>query len=174
MRSYFFVDNGKKLWLYLAYILTNLTRDIFVQVENSFYISSQFRWNSKINMNKTTKIILIIACSPPFIFLGYYLFSGIFDRKPFSEVYLEDKKTLSYKFKIDTIYRDKRGHNALTLKNRKLNISVTSPVEWEYGVFQVGDSIVKEKDSLKIYLYRCNKLDTILDYTKYFDRNGDY
>ncbi|MEC5395170.1 hypothetical protein [Bergeyella sp. RCAD1439] len=121
-------------------------------------------------MSKTAKIILVIALLPPFIFMGYYFFSGVFSNKTSKQIYLDGKKELSYGFKIDTIYRDRRGHNALTLANNERDISITSAVEWENGIFRVGDSITKQKDSLKIYLYRNKKLDTVLDYSNIYIR----
>lgn len=114
-------------------------------------------------MNKTAKIILVISLLPPFIFLGYYFFSGVFGNKTRKEVFIEMMKEESFSFKIDSIYRDRWNHNTLTMKGKKAIDITTSEGAWE-NLFKVNDSIVKKRDSLKIYIYRNKKLDTILDY----------
>jgi hypothetical protein len=104
------------------------------------------------------------------IFFGYYFIENITDKRSRKEIYLDTRRSITYESKIDTIYRDRRGHNALTLQaSNKKNIT-TVPPEWENGIFKVGDSIVKTNGSLKIYLYRNKKLDTILDYNNIYIR----
>lgn len=118
-------------------------------------------------MNKKSVIILLIICiSPPFIFFGYFFLQGLLDDRTSKEIYLDTYRSDYYSFKIDTIYRDKSNHNVLTIESNKTKKGgfMTVPPEWEYNHFQVGDSIVKYKDSLQIYIYRNQKLDTILDY----------
>ena len=114
-------------------------------------------------MNRKAIILLVISLLPPFIFLGYYLFSSVFDNRTPKEVFLEIRKNEKFNFKIDSIYRDSWNHNTLTMKGKK-NIDIaTSERTWE-NIFKVNDSIVKQTNSSKIYLYRNKKLDTILDY----------
>lgn len=113
-------------------------------------------------MNKTAKIILAISLLPPFIFWGYYFFSGVFSNKTRKDYFIEDRKTLAFNFKIDTIYRE-WNHNTLTMVGDDKNDIARSEGTWE-NFFKVNDSIIKEKDSLKIYIYRSGMLDTILDY----------
>ncbi len=86
------------------------------------------------------------------------------------EIYLDMRRELHCEFKIERIYRDDRGHNAVTLKGINKEDYTTVPPKWEEGIFEVGDSIVKKKDSLRIFLYRNQKLDTILDYRNIFIR----
>jgi len=120
-------------------------------------------------MNKKAVVFLLSMCFLPLmIFFGYYLFEASSDMRSRREIYLSDYQKIQYNFKIDKIYRDKREHNALTLKGNKIRDIATSPPEWERGIFQKGDSIVKQKGSLKVYVYKNNKLDTILDYNNIY------
>ncbi|MEC5395287.1 hypothetical protein [Bergeyella sp. RCAD1439] len=114
-------------------------------------------------MSKTAKIILVIALLPPFIFMGYYFFSGVFDNKTRKDYFIEDRRMLAFNFKIDTIFEDKNNRYVVTMKGKSKNDIARSEGGWE-NFFKVNDSIVKEKDSLKIYIYRNSKLDTVLDY----------
>lgn len=122
-------------------------------------------------MNKTAKIILMISLLPPFIFLGYYFFSGIFSSSTHKQVFIEMVKEENFSFKIDSIYKDNWNHNTLTMKGKRTFDIATSEREWE-NLFKLNDSIVKQKDSLKIYIYRNKKLDTVLDYNEIYIREG--
>lgn len=122
-------------------------------------------------MNKKAVIFSLNLCFLPLlIFFGYYFIESVSDKRSRKEIYLEEYKNDKYKFKIIVILRDRRNHNVLTLKGLNKNDIETVSPEWERDVFQVGDSIVKEKGSLKIYLYRNNKLDTILNYNTIYIR----
>ncbi len=90
------------------------------------------------------------------------------DKRTGKDIYLDDRKPLSYQFRIDNIYRNSKDHNTLTLDGENFQFPV--PRQWEQGIFEKGDSIVKQKDSLKVYLYRNKKLDTILDYNNIYIR----
>ncbi|SKC10546.1 hypothetical protein SAMN05660477_03048 [Soonwooa buanensis] len=79
------------------------------------------------------------------------------------------QKKYNIHFKIEKIYHDKRNHNTMTLTGKDKNQTYTVEREWEKE-FKIGDSIVKKKDSLRIFLYRNQKLDTILDYRNIFIR----
>ncbi|WP_407405541.1 hypothetical protein [Chryseobacterium sp.] len=124
-------------------------------------------------MNKKAVIFLLSMCFLPLIiFFGYFFIESLMDNRTRKEIYLEKYKKDFYNFKVDTIFRDNRNHNAMTLKGKdKYDIETLTP-EWEYSIFQKGDSIVKEKGSLKIYLYRDKKLDTILDYNNIYIREN--
>jgi len=122
-------------------------------------------------MNKKAIIFLLSMCFLPLIiFFGYYFIESISDKRSRKEIYLDIRKPVYYASKIDTIYRNSRGHNALTLRGKGKKDITTVPPEWENGIFKVGDSIVKNKGSLKVYLYRNKKLDTILDYNNIYIR----
>lgn len=122
-------------------------------------------------MNKKVIFFLLSMCFLPLIiFFGYYFIENITDKRSRKEIYLDKYKKDEYKFKIDSIYRDNQNHNALTLSGSdKEDLETVSP-EWENGIFKVEDSIVKTKGSVKIYLYRNKKIDTILDYNNIYIR----
>lgn len=124
-------------------------------------------------MNKNAVIFLLSMCFLPLIiFFGYFFIESLMDNRTRKEIYLEKYKKDFYNFKVDTIFRDHRNHNAMTIKGKdKYDIETLTP-EWEYSIFQKGDSIVKKKGSLKIYLYRDKKLDTILDYNNIYIREN--
>ncbi|MEC5395169.1 hypothetical protein [Bergeyella sp. RCAD1439] len=116
-------------------------------------------------MNKKAVIFLLLMVFLPIICLFlYFWIPSIMDGRSRREIYLDDNRQINYSFKIDTIFRDHRNHNVLTLKGIYDSDIETSPPEWENNIFKIGDSIVKDKGSLKIYIYRNSKLDTILDY----------
>jgi len=124
-------------------------------------------------MNKKVVFFLISMCFLPLIiFFGYYFIENITDKRSRKEIYLDMRRPITYESKIDTIYRDRRGHNALTLQAANKKNITTVPPEWENDIFKVGDSIVKTKGSLKIYLYRNKKLDTIFDYNNIYIREN--
>lgn len=121
-------------------------------------------------MNKKAVIFLLSMCFLPLIiFFGYFFIENLMDNRTQKEIYLDLRKPIFYKSKIDSLYRD---HNALTLQNKNKKTITTVPPEWENDIFQKGDSIVKQKGSLKIYLYRNKKLDTILDYNNIYIREN--
>lgn len=124
-------------------------------------------------MNKKAVFFLLSMCFLPLIiFFGYYFIENITDKRSRKEIYLDMRRPITYESKIDTIYRDSRRHNALTLQTQDKKNITTVPPEWENGIFKIGDSIVKTKGSLKIYLYRNKKLDTILDYNNIYIREN--
>ncbi len=119
---------------------------------------------------KAVAFLLTMTFLPLTCFFGYWFVLHITDKKTRKEHYLDVQKKDNIHFKIEKIYRDKRGHNALTLKGINKEDNTTVPPEWENGIFKIGDSIVKKKDSLRIFIYRNQKLDTILDYRNIFTR----
>ncbi|WP_300669425.1 hypothetical protein [Soonwooa sp.] len=119
---------------------------------------------------KAVAFLLTMMFLPLTCFFGYWFFVAISDKRSNKEIYLDMRRELHYEFKIERIYRDDRGHNAVTLKGINKEDYTTVPPKWENGIFEVGDSIVKKKDSLRIFLYRNQKLDTILDYHNIFIR----
>ena len=124
-------------------------------------------------MNKNAVIFLLSMCFLPLIiFFVYFFIEILMDNRTRKEIYLEEYKKDFYNFKVDTIFRDHGNHNAMTLKGKNKYDNETLTPEWEKGIFQKGDSIVKEKGSLKIYLYRNKKLDTILDYNNIYIREN--
>ena len=102
-------------------------------------------------------------------FFGYWFFVSITDKRSGKEFFLDMRREYFCDFIIEKIYHDKRNHNTMTLKGKGKNQIYTVEREWEKE-FKIGDSIVKKKDSLRIYLYRNQKLDTILDYHNIFIR----
>ncbi len=121
-------------------------------------------------MNKKAIIFLLSMCFLPLmIFFGYFFIENITDKRTNKEIYLDIRKDKEYSFHIKKIYRDRRGHNALTLEGTNLpKDNTTVPPEWESGFFEIGDSIVKNKQSLKVFQFRNNKLIKILDYNNIY------
>ncbi|AJW62954.1 hypothetical protein VO54_01477 [Elizabethkingia miricola] len=125
--------------------------------------------------SKRSIIFLLSVTLIPFMLGLMFLFlSPLMDKRSRKEVFLEHYMNDNYKFKIDTIYINPQNRGAMALKNKKENI-VEYPLyldKWEKDV-KVGDSIVKEKGSTKIYLYRNNKLYKVFDYNDIkVDKNG--
>lgn len=107
--------------------------------------------------------MLVMSLLPLVSFFAYFLIQNILDDKPSGYYYLEERKNEHYAFKIDTMYRDRKNRNLMTMKGTQEGEIEVAERVWE-NMFKVGDSIIKKKGSLEIYIYRCNKLDTILDY----------
>lgn len=112
---------------------------------------------------KAIVFLLFMSLFPLICFFGYFFLQGLLDDRTDKEIYLDMRRGKYYSFKIDTIYRDEGNRYVLTMKGENEEDMATSEGIWE-NHFQVGDSIVKYKDSLQIYIYRNQKLDTILDY----------
>lgn len=115
-------------------------------------------------MKKSVVILLIICASPPFIFLGYFFIKGMFfEEKTSDEIFLENMKEYSFNFKTDTMFYDRRNRSILTYSKKITKQKAPIPFEWE-KYFQIGDSIVKYKDSLELSIYRNDSLIRVLDY----------
>ena len=124
-------------------------------------------------MNKKAVVFLLSMCFLPLIiFFGYFFIEYLMDNRTQKEIFLDYNRDDECRFKIDSIYRDSWNHNALTLRGKTSTHVYTVEHEWRKGIFQKGDSIVKQKGSLKIYLYRNKKLDTILDYNNIYIREN--
>lgn len=120
-------------------------------------------------MNKKAVFFLLSMCFLPLIiFFGYYFIKFTSEKRTKKEMFLAYNKKEECKFKIDSIYKDKWNHNTLTLRGENDTNTYTVERQWENDIFKIGDSIVKIKGSVKIYLYRNKKLDTILDYNNIY------
>lgn len=123
-------------------------------------------------MNKKAIFFLISMCFLPLIiFFGYYFIKFTTDKRTKKEIFLDYNRKEECKFKIDSIYIDKWNHNTLTLRGKNDTNIYTVERQWEKK-FQKGDSIVKQRGSVKVYLYRNKKLDTILDYNTIYIREN--
>lgn len=118
---------------------------------------------------KAIAFLLTMTFLPLTCFFGYWFFVAVTDKRSGKEIFLDMRKDYSGDFKIEKIYHDKPNHNTMTLTGKDKNHIYTVEREWEKE-FKIGDSIVKKKDSLRIFIYRNQRLDTILDYRNIFIR----
>jgi hypothetical protein len=71
---------------------------------------------------------------------------------------------LTFNGKIDSIYFDKANHRIFTIMLRNgYRYEVYS--NWKQ-FFEKGDSIVKRKDSLSLFIYKKNMKPIVLDYNE--------
>lgn len=109
--------------------------------------------------------MLVMSFLPLVSFFAYFFIQSILDDRTEDEIYLDERKKEHYAFKIDTMYRDRKNRNLMTMKG-KLEVEIeVSGGEWE-NFFKVGDSIVKEQGCLQILIYRNDSLIRMLDYNK--------
>ena len=138
---------------------------IFPTDKTKWFKTSDFAGQGA-SYNKRSIIFLLSVTLIPFMLGLMFLFlSPLMDKRSRKEIFLEHYMNDNYKFKIDTIYINRQNRGAMALKNKKENI-VEYPLyldKWEKDI-KVGDSIVKEKGSTKIYLYRNSKLYKVFDY----------
>lgn len=107
--------------------------------------------------------MLVMSLLPLVSFFAYFFIQSILDERTDKEIFLDYMKLDEFDLKSDTMFYDSKNRYELTYFNKKNGQKAPVPVLWQEYI-QVGDSIVKKKGSLEIYIYRCNELDTILDY----------
>jgi len=114
------------------------------------------------------KLLLIIVCFAPLVFLIIYInYDSIINPKSRIESLLERRSERECIGKIDSIYRQKMNHNILVLQTENCIFQV-EPF-WE-DKFKVGDSISKKRGELQVEHYRDGKLLEVLDYWQYINK----
>lgn len=114
------------------------------------------------------KLLLIIVCFAPLVFLIIYInYESIISPKSSKKIFLEIRSEEECIGKIDSIYRQKMNHNILVLQTENCIFQV-EPF-WEHK-FKVGDSISKKKGELQVEHYRDEKLLETLDYWQYINK----
>lgn len=107
--------------------------------------------------------MLVMSLLPLVSLFAYFFIQSILDDRTDEEIFLDYMKLDEFDLKTDTMFYDSKNRYELTYSNKKNRQKAPVPVLWQEYI-QVGDSIVKKKDSLQIYIYRCNNLYKILDY----------
>jgi hypothetical protein len=116
----------------------------------------------KVILPRKVKIILYFTIfTPLIIMILMVLFNVLNENRTNSELYLDYKKEFVFAGKIDTIYHEIHNHNIKVIESNKQRHPL--PFEWE-NKFKVGDSVIKQKDSLTLKLYRNGILFEVLDY----------
>lgn len=118
------------------------------------------------DISKKTMILLYsIIFVPLLIGIFVVIYINCSDKTTPQEYALNDQKSINVHSHIISIYRDKNNHNVQTLKFS--DTSFTIPPDWE-DKFKIGDSISKDKGSLKMGHYTNGVLKEILDYNAVF------
>lgn len=117
--------------------------------------------NKESLLSKKDKAILYIAIFLPLIFIGLAIFINSWGGKSKVDLYYESRQDEYFHGVIDSIYRQKDNHNIMTISSRQSVFEIAG--EWEEK-FRLGDSIVKDKGSLVIEIFRNGTLTESLDY----------
>lgn len=83
---------------------------------------------------------------------------------------LKEGADLDFNGRVESVYRDKKNHNAKTVVLRN-GFVYEVYAEWE-PLIEIGDSLSKVKGSLDVIVYKKNKSKIVLNYMKLAKSRG--
>lgn len=115
-------------------------------------------------MKKEDRLVVIFVLSLPVVFVCLYFLWNVFFGLDEQQFFLKESKDLTFNGRVDSIYNDRSNHNIVTLILRN-GYRYEVYDDW-VKFFEKGDSVFKEKDSLKLFIYKKNKEPIVLNYNE--------